>query len=81
MNLKISFGSCVLTFDEEKFKAINGVLTKKETGKINNAIHSSCGGFLLDGDVFKIDKDKDKNKCITLKETTKITDSITPSCG
>ncbi len=81
MNLKIIFGKCILTFDEEKFKAINGVLTKKETNKINNTIYSSCGGFLLDGDVFKIDKDKDKNECITLKEVVKIEESFIPICG
>lgn len=72
---------CPLNFDTEKFKFIGDILTKKETTKVNNTIQSSCGGFLLDSDIFKLDKDKENNQCITLKGTEKITDSLIPNCG
>lgn len=72
---------CPLKFDKTKLKFIGDTLTKTETKTVKNKISSSCGGFLLDADIFKLEVDKNKNKCITLKTIEKITDSLIPNCG
>ena len=65
--------------DETTLKVIKGVLTTPDKMKIEGeVIQSPCGGLLLDGTVFKVDK---KTKAITKKETLLVRKTIEPYCG
>lgn len=65
-------------FKSKTLKIIKDVLTTNEKEAIENKIKSPCGGFYLDGTVFKVDK---KTNSITKKENDSVEKTIKPYCG